>query len=326
MKRFALLITICLFAIISNAQPKLLVTVQQEKDSVAVFNLENNQRLSQLSIGYKPHEICYDPVSKKCFVTDFGLEDYDHKAGRTGNCFHVIDPFSGRVIKKVYTVTDTTAANGPHGIKVRPGKSRELFVNVEIGGDTMMVYDASKLSLKRKFGLPKGAHNFYFSAKGDTLWLMAGQNGVYQLDPANGAILRHAPFQSPIRGLSVGKNWIVASGFNEIFLLSKTDLSVLKHIENLGVGQIFYSNISPDQNYIISPAALDNTVLVIDAATGQVLHRLNTGKTPINVQVSGKFAYVSQDKDYAIGVIDLDTFQVTKGPSVYGTNGLIVVE
>ena len=326
MKRFVPLITLCLLATISEAQPQLLVTVQQEKDSVAIFNLENNRRLAQLSIGYKPHEICYDPVSKKCFVTDFGLEDYDHKAGRTGNCFHVIDPFLGRVVKKVYTVADTAAANGPHGIKVRPGKSRELFVNVEIGGDTMMVYDVSKLSLKRKFGLPKGAHNFSFSAKGDTLWLMAGQNGVFQIDPLNGVILRHTAFASPIRGLSVGKNWIVASGFNEVFLLSKNDLSVLKHFENLGVGQIFYSNITPDQRYILSPAALDNIVLVIGAADGKVLQRLNTGKTPINVQVSGKYAYVSQDKDYAIGVIDLKTFRVIKGPAVFGTNGLIVVE
>lgn len=326
MKRFALFIAICLLTTLLKAQPKLLVTVQQEKDSVAIFNLENNQRLAQLSVGYKPHEICYDPVTKKCFVTDFGLEDYDHKAGRTGNCFHVIDPFSGRIIKKVYTVTDTAAANGPHGIKVRPGKWGELFVNVEIGGDSMMVYDASKLSLKRKFDLPKGVHNFSFSARGDTLWLMAGQNGVFQIDPHNGVILKHASFSSPIRGLSVGKNWIVASGFNEIFLISKTDLSMLKHFENLGVGQIFYSNISADQKYIIAPAALDNTVLVIEAATGKVIQRLNTGKTPINVQVSGKYAYISQDKDKAIGVIDLKTFQVTKGPTVYGTNGIIVIE
>jgi DNA-binding beta-propeller fold protein YncE len=326
MKQCILLIAVILFTLSLKAQPKLLVTVQQEKDSVSIFNLGNNQRLAQLPVSYKPHEICYDPVTKKCFVTDFGLEDYDHKSGKTGNGFHVIDPFSGKVIKKVYTCADTAAGNGPHGIKVRPGKLRELFVNVEIGGDTMMVYDAAKLTLKRKFGLPKGSHNFSFSARGDTLWLMAGQNGVFQLDPGNGAILKHTAFSSPIRGLSIGKNWIAASGFNEIFLLSKRDLFVLKHIENLGVGQIFYSNITPDQKYIIAPAALDNTVLIIDAANGKVVQRLNTGKTPINVQIAGKYAYVSQDKDYFIGMIDLETLQVSKGPAVYGTNGIIVVE
>src|ERR1700733_1902277 len=100
-----------------------------EKDSVAIFDLENNMRLAQLPVGYKPHEICYDRATKRCFITDFGLEDYDHKSGKTGNGFHVIDPFLGRVIKKVYTCTDTVAGNGPHGIKVRPGESGELFVN-----------------------------------------------------------------------------------------------------------------------------------------------------------------------------------------------------
>jgi len=326
MKQCVLFIALSISTLLLKAQPKLLVTVQQEKDSVAIFNLENNRQLAQLPVGYKPHEICYDPVTKKCFITDFGLEDYDHHSGKTGNGFHVIDPFSGRAIKKVYTCVDTIAGNGPHGIKVRPGKSGELFVNVEIGGDTMLVYDAAKLTLKRKFGLPKGSHNFSFSARGDTLWLMAGQNGVFQLDPKSGLVLHHTAFSTPIRGLSVGKNWIVASGFNEIFLLSKSDLSVLKHFDNLGVGQLFYSNITPDQKYIIAPAALDNTVLVVDAMNGKVLNRLYTRKTPINVQISGKYAYVSQDKDYHIGVIYLETFEVSKGPAVYGTNGLIVVE
>ncbi|HZY39287.1 MAG TPA: YncE family protein [Mucilaginibacter sp.] len=326
MRRLFLLIILCLPATLLRAQHKLLVAVQQEKDSVAVFNLENNQRMAQLPVGYKPHEICYDPLSKKCFITDFGLEDYDHKSGKTGNGFHVIDPLTGRVIRKVYTTTDTATGNGPHGIKIRPGKARELFVNVEIGGDTMIVFDAAKLFIKRKFSLPKGAHNFSFSAKGDTLWLMAGQNGVFRIDPGDGRILSHNTFSSPIRGLAVGTNWIAASGLNEIFLLSKTDLSVLKHLENLGVGQLFYSNITTDQRYIIAPAALDNIVLVIDADNGKVVKRLNTGKTPINVQISGHYAYVSQDKDYAIGVIDLEGFRVIKGPGVFGTNGLTIIE
>jgi DNA-binding beta-propeller fold protein YncE len=321
-----LLIAICFNKVLAGAQPKLLVTVQQEKDSVSIFNLGNNQRTAQLKIGYKPHEICYDPITKRCFITDFGLEDYDHHSGKTGNGFHVIDPFSGKIIKKVFTTTDTATGNGPHGVKVRPAKFGELFVNMEIGGDTMIVYNVKTLEVKRKFALPKGTHNFSFSAKGDTLWLMAGQNGVYQVDPENGEILRHTGFPSPIRGLSVAKKWIVASGFNELFLLSKTDLSVLKHFQNLQVGQLFYSNVSPDQKFIIAPAALNDSVLIVDAETGEVVHRLNTGKTPINVQISGNYAYVSQDKDYHIGVVNLKTFEVTSGVAVYGTNGIIVVE
>jgi DNA-binding beta-propeller fold protein YncE len=183
-----------------------------------------------------------------------------------------------------------------------------------------------QLQVKRKFALPKGTHNFSFSAKGDTLWLMAGQNGVYQVDPENGEVLKHTGFSSPVRGLCVAKNWIVASDFNEVFLLAKTDLSILKHFGELKVGQIFYSNVSPDQKYIIAPAALDNTVLVIDAETGTVTRRLFTGKTPINVQISGNYAYVSQDKDYHIGVVDLGTFEISKNMDVYGTNGIIIIE
>jgi len=325
MKLPLMILVLFLTSGLATAQPKLLVAVQQEKDSVAIFNLNTGQRSAQVAIGFKPHEICYDPYTKKCFVTDFGLEDYDHHSGKPGKSFEVIDPFSGKMVKKVFTNSDT-AANGPHGIKVRPGKSRELFVNMEIGGDSMVVYDVKGLKVKRKYALPTGTHNFAFSTKGDTLWLMAGKNGVYQVDPENGTVLKHAGLPSPVRGLSIGKNWILASGFNEVWLLSKTDLSVLKHFGDFKVGQLFYSNITADQKYIIAPAALDNTVLVIDAETGAAVHRLNTGKTPINVQISGNYAYVSQDKDFHIGTIDLTTFEVTKILGVYGTNGIIIIE
>jgi len=323
--RFILFTALGFFSVSAIAQPKLLVAVQQEKDSVAIFNLGSRQRTAQVSIGFKPHEICYDPYTKRCFVTDFGLEDYDHHSGKTGRSFHAIDPFSGKAVRTIFTTADT-AGNGPHGIKVRPGQFHELFVNMEIGGDTMAVYDVKKLTVKRKFGLPKGTHNFQFSAKGDTLWLMAGQNGVYQIDPENGGVIKHQTFSSPIRGLSIAKSWIVASGFNELFLISQTDLSILKHYQNFQVGQIFYSNVTPNQKYIIAPAALDNTVLVVNAETGTVAHRLNTGKTPINVQISGNYAYISHDKDYHIGAIDLNTFEISKDLGVYGTNGLIVIE
>jgi len=310
----------------AHAQPKLLAAVQQYRDSVVIFNLKNNKKTGQVKIGYKPHEITYDPVTKRCFVSNFGLEDYDLKVGKTGNVISVIDPNAGVLVKNIYTAADTSVHNGPHGVKVRPGKSRELFVNDEIGGDTMLVFDLKDYSIKRKFSLPKGTHNFSFSPDGGTLWLMAGQNGVYNIDPASGTVLQHAALSSPIRGLLVGKQWLVASGKNELFLLSKTDLSTIKHFDNLQVGQLLYSNITNDQKYIIAPAPFDSIVLVIDAETGTVIQRLNTGNTPINVQVDGKFAYVTHARDNYIATIDLGTFKISKNMEAFGTNGLILLK
>jgi DNA-binding beta-propeller fold protein YncE len=188
-----------------------------------------------------------------------------------------------------------------------------------------LVYDLNSFSVKRKYSLPKGTHNFSFSPNGDTLWLMSGQNGVYKIDPENGSVLQHAALSSPIRGLAVAKQWLVASGMNEVFLLSKNDLSTIKHFGNLQVGQLLYSNISNDQKYIIAPAAFDSVVLVIDASSGNVVQRLQTGNTPINVQVSDKYAYVTHARDNYIAAIDLQTFKISKNLAAFGTNGLILV-
>lgn len=318
---------------VAKAQQKLLVAVQQYRDSVVMFDLNSYTKTGAVRIGFKPHEITYDPVSKQCFVSNFGLEDYDLKIGKTGNAISVIDPFAGKVVNTIYTSSDTSVHNGPHGIKVRPGKSHELFVNLEIGpnnaygkADTMVVFDIKTSTIKRRFALPPGTHNFAFSADGKRLWLMSGPNGVYQVDPGNGNILQHAATSSPIRGLMVAKDWLVASGKNEVFLFSKKDLSVVKHFENLQTGQMLYSNVTNDQKYIIAPAAFDNVVLVIDAASGEVVHRLKTGGAPLNVQVTDTYAYITHARDNYIGVIDLKTFTMVKMIAAFGTNGMVLVE
>jgi DNA-binding beta-propeller fold protein YncE len=307
----------------SYAQKGLLVAVQQRADSVLLYDLGARRTVAQLPTGYKPHEIAYDSRTKKCFITNFGVEDYDRRIGRPGNSITVIDPITHRVVKEILT-GPAQSPNCPHGIKVRPGKLRELFVNLEVG-DSMQVYDLGSFKLKRSFHLPQGTHNFVFSADGDSLWLMAGPNGVFRIDPDNGDTLCHRTFSSPIRGLTVTARGLLASGKNELFLLSGKDLSVRQQIADVKVGQILYSAATPDGKYILSPAAFDSTVLVIDAATGNVIHRLRTSRTPINVQIIKDYAFVSHAEDDYITQIDLRTFEQVR-IRANGTNGMIIIQ
>ncbi len=321
---YKLLTSFLCFCFSAKGQNETLIAVQQRPDSVVIFSLKNQIRIAQLPTGLMPHELCYDSISKRCFITNFGVEDYDTRIGKPGNSITVINPFSKNIVKTILTRPDSVA-NCPHGIKVRPGQGRELFVNIEIG-DSMLVYDLNKLTIKRKFPVPKGTHNFIFSPSGDSLWIFTGVDGVYQLNPKDGNILQHKLFTSPIRGLALIKENLLASGKNELFIISRKDLSTIKHIENIQAGQILYSAVSNDKKYIISPAAFDNMVLIIDAETGDVLHRLQTGKAPINVQVTNDFAFVSQALDDHITKIDLKTFTVNYGMKVNGTNGIIIIK
>lgn len=314
-----------LASMVTNAQEKLLVAVQLPKDSVVIFDLQKKIKKGQLKVGFLPHEITYDPISKNCYVTNFGLQDYDIRIGKPGNSIAVFNPWLSKYVKTIYTTGDTSKGNAPHGIKVRPGSTRELYVNVEVGGDSMFIYDLASYSLKRKFPLPKNSHNFIFSAGGNKLWVMAATEGVFELNPGDGSVLHQQRFPSPIRGLCPGKDWIVASGKNEVFLLSKADLHVIKHFANLNVGQILYSAVTPDQKYILCPAVNENVVLIIDARSGKVLQRLNTLKAPINIQVTKDFAYVSHDEDNCITTINLKDLKTSHIFKAAGTNGLILI-
>src|SRR6476620_7939970 len=249
---------------VTKAQEKLLVAVQLPKDSVVVFDLQKRQVKGQLKVGFLPHEITYDPSGRNCYISNFGLQDYDLRIGRPGNSIAVVDPWSCKYIRTIYTTADTSKGNAPHGVKVRPGTRKELYTNVEVGGDSMLIFDLVSTSRKRAFALPKSSHNFIFSANGSRLWVMAAGEGVFELNPEDGKILHQASFPSPIRGLCLGKDWIVASGKGEVFLLSKRDLHVMGHFSNLGVGQILYSAITTDQRYLLCPVVEENKVLVLE--------------------------------------------------------------
>jgi DNA-binding beta-propeller fold protein YncE len=315
--------SILLLCFSATAQKQLLVAVQQRPDSVAIVDLNKHVIIAQLPTGLMPHELCYDKISKRCFITNFGVEDYDNRIGTPGNSITIINPFAHKIIETIYTRPDSVA-NCPHGIKIRPGKARELFVNVEIG-DSMIVYDLATLVIKRKFSVPKGTHNFIFSPAGDRLWLFTGIDGVFEINPDNGKVIQHKIFSSPIRGLTFIKDNILASGKNELFILSKKDLSIVKQIKNLQVGQILYSAVTNDNRYIIAPVALDNIVLIIDAINGKILKRLQTGQTPINVKVTKNFAYVSHALDDHITRIDLHSFKTYNDIKVRGANGIIII-
>lgn len=309
---------------LARAQERL-VAVQLPKDSVVIFDLQKGIEKGHIKVGFLPHEITYDRNTKRCFVSNFGLQDYDNRIGHPGNSIAVINPWSCTYLKTIYTTSDTSKGNGPHGIKVRPGKWKELYTNVEMGADSMLIFDLRTDLLKKKFGLPKSSHNFIFSDDGKKLWVMAASEGVFELDPENGEILHHQSLTSPIRGLALGNNWIVASGNNEVFLLSKKDLHILKHFANLGVGQILYSNITHNQKFILCPAVDENIILVIDVNSKKVIHRISTLKGPINVQMTKYFAYVSHDEDNFITKIDLKNFISSHVYKASGTNGLILI-
>lgn len=305
------------------AQKPMLVAVEEYSAQLAMYDLTTNKKIGEVAVGFKPHEVAIDHKTRRCFVTNFGLEDYYNRDGVPGTTISVIDLNTFKEITRITTTQDSIHCKAPHGIKIRPNKN-ELYTNSE-AEDTMLVYDLSTFALKRKFSIPHGTHNFRFTPTGDSLWVMAGKNGIYHLDPDNGKERTHIPTPTPIRGLVLHNGKIVASLINEVQIIDPYAVNKPLVFKELGVGQIIYSGITDDGRYVFAPNPNDSVVVMIDVKKGQPVQRFKTGHSPTNVVTYKNFAYVSNTEDEYISIIDIAKKKIIGTMPSHGPNGLEII-
>jgi DNA-binding beta-propeller fold protein YncE len=300
------------------------VVVEQGAGRVTVLDAASGTQRGTVQIGADPHEVATSPDGRLAYVSNFGLSDKDRAVGIPGDSVSVVDLATFKELRRLSTLPH----KAPHGLKLRPGRDDELFVNAEVG-DVMLVFSAASGKLLRQFPVPKETHNFIFSPDGRALFLMASANGVWRVDPDGGATQARYASTSPIRGLtwtSTGAQ-LLASGKNELLFLDPTNLSVARRITDLGVGLILYSTMTPDGTRIFAPCPLDQKVLVIDVASGKVTTTFATGKDPIAVHIAPdqRSAFVSNASDDHLSRIDLQTLDVRPFGTANMPNGLTFV-
>ncbi len=314
-----------------------LIVVEQTAGRVGFYDPASGKAYGSINVGFLPHEVIVSKDHKTAYVSNFGLQDYDETIGVPGVSISVIDIPNRTEKYRLYTF-DPTEQNendfskidkAPHGVRLRPPYEKLLYVNVE-KGNKILVFDISSRKIVKKLDVNPHTHNFIFSPDGKTLWLMAGRDGVIRMDPDTGKITGEFKLSTPVRGLSYtpDNKHIMASGSNEIVLFDPENLTVYKRFDNLGVGQILYSDMTPDKKYIIAPAVWDSQAIIIDTATGKVLKRIVTGLDPVTVKISqsGKFAYVTNARDDHVTEINLKTFQAKNILTANGPNGLAVIK
>ena len=142
------------------------------------------------------------------------------------------------------------------------------------------------------------------------------------------------------RGLawSGGFRHLIVSGRNQLLLLDPARLTVERRFPDLGVGQVFYPLATPDGRRILAPAVLDGVLLILDADTGAVADRIETGSPLLAVMgPGGKHAWISNVKvpagmlgpetrgtEGGIDLLDLATMHTTRIPGIPDANGLAV--
>jgi ABC-type branched-subunit amino acid transport system substrate-binding protein len=335
----------------------LLVVVEESESRVGFYDSLSGERVGSVEVGFLPHEIDISADRKTAYVSNFGLQDYDETLGVAGYSISILDLELMCERGRLYTVlgdagldatrsgravpTSSEVFKGPHGVKLRPGRN-ELFVNVEQGG-RILVFDLETQAVKRaltpaaarvadpnwhnSYADPKGTHHFVFNADGSALYLFAGPQGVYKMDPDTGKLTAHYEPRTAMRGLGFlpdGRS-LIAAGVNELVLLDPADLSEQKIFGGLGVGQLLYPVAAPDGERIIVAACWDSQVLVVDARSGRVLERIVTGIDPVHSLIApgGDAVWISNARSRYLTRIDLTTYRKTRLETGEGPNGIL---
>jgi DNA-binding beta-propeller fold protein YncE len=326
-----------LWTVSATLRAQTVLVVQEGPGAVVVFDAEHPSKHTAIPVGSKPHEIELTPDGRTAYVSNFGLLEGNHKIGTPGTTISVLN-VRNRTECSRFTIPSGFTA--PHGLKLRPPQFRELFTNAEEGSGGMIVLDSKSGATLRTFPLRPGVHNFLFNADGSALFAFTMTGEVCRIDPVRGTVIARIQTGSP-RGLawSSDSRYLIASGINEMLLLDPARLSIERRLTNLGVGQIFYPAATPDGRWILAPAVLDGVVLAIDAATGKVEHRIETG-SPLLLALSahgiqacvsnvlippGMFGQNTKSTNGGVVQLDLTTFRTTPIPGIPDANGLVSV-
>ena len=270
------------------------VSVEEDGGDLAILD-SAGKRLASVPVGSRPHEVEVSADGHTAFVSQFGITDYDSRIGTPGERVVAVDLRQARAAGSFIVPTGLGA---PHGVKLRPGSNRELFVNVEAGGDSMLVFDVVSHRLLRRFALPKLTHNFIFSTDGRALFSFAGVDGVSKIEASTGRIIAALTLPTSVRGLRLdGDGSLLAAARGRVYRLNSETLAIRDQFDTAVKGQLVYLE-SLGHGRIAAPSLDDGGIVLVGPHSEASF--VATGKTPIIVRRApdGRLFVANVDDDH----------------------------
>jgi DNA-binding beta-propeller fold protein YncE len=304
-------------------RPFAILAVEEMHSRVTIIDSADTSRRLSIAVGYKPHEIVVSQDGRLAFVSNFGLNDADNRAGVPGQTISVIDIRAARTLTQLRLPEPWKA---PHGLAFRPRHPRSLYVNAEVG-DRMVVFDVTSRKVSATFALPAGIHNFIFARDGATLFAFAPAGDVFRLDAATGTVLASMHSASPIRGLAwnFDQSALIAASRGELDMLDPVQLQIASRLPLRESEQAFYCEASPDGRLILAPSVQTGAVTVFATPSSAVVERISTG-TPLRVVIGPDpdDAYVANvsPEGRSVTVIHLKSLTTEQIGGLQDVNGL----
>jgi len=287
-----------------------LIVGNKEENSLAIVDPASGNVVARMPTGDGPHEVAVSDDGKLAFVANYGT------ATAPGNTLSVIDLVGQKEVRKV----DLSPLGRPHGLAVAGGK---VYFTAE-ANRIVGRYDPAANKIDWMVGTGQATTHMVIAGKVPDQLFTAniGSDSICVIEKG---VVTTIPVGKGPEALDISPDgrelWTAHSrdgGLSIIYIATKKVIATLA-LETRRSNRLKFT---PDGKRVLITDLDAGDLLVLDAGTRTVTHRLKLGKTPEGILMAkdGSRAYVCVAGDNQIAVVDLKTLEVTghlttgKGP------------
>lgn len=304
-------------AILSAAEtpsPALLV-LNKEEATLSIVDPATGKIVGHASTGQGPHEVAVSSDGKFAFVGNYGAQT-------PGNTLSVIDLVNQKEVHRV----DLGPLRRPHGIAFAEGK---VYFTAEVN-KLIARYDPTGNQVDWLLGTGQNTtHMVLLSADNSKLFTAnIGSDSISIIERAgNGWNETVVPVGKGPEALDLSPDgsqlWTAHSRDGGVSII---DIAAKKVIQTLQVSTKRSNRLkfTPDGKLVLISDLEGGELVVLNASTHAEVKRMKLGRAPEGILMTpdGSRAYVAENMDNSLAVIDLKTLTVSGRVSVGSPDGM----